>query len=365
MFTLGDIDLMDVDALSDKTQGNPVELPEKVEGRVVHIDGDYLAYIVAADRVGQDETTLPQAIKHLHEFVEQLEDYAGATHHVIHLTSGDKGGRADQAQLKPYQLNRQDKEVPLLLGDVKAHIAEKENSYVCTTGEADDSMAMFAYIARITGESHKCVIASQDKDLRMVQGLHIDWMSGELYEVDALGKLEMRVRMGKDDKKIKKLWGTGALWFFAQMLMGDTADNISGLPKMVGTILNKIQPTAAVTKAIETLKDGKATEKQVQKATKTLLERKGKACGQVVAYEFLKDCKTRYDAYYKVMDAYRLYGEQYGFVNYEGKEITALEAFESEARLLYMRHNIHKDDFKQFLAEIMEEHERHGNRAET
>jgi len=91
-----------------------------------------------------------------------------------------------------------------------------------TTGyEADDAMA----IQQCQSEEDK-VICSRDKDLRMVPGYHYGWESGkqgefDLQYIDEIGYLELNV----DKKKVE---GGGILFFYAQMLMGDTVDNIPG-----------------------------------------------------------------------------------------------------------------------------------------
>lgn len=355
---LGDLTrLTDIDTLCANVQGKSIVAPSKVTGRVAHIDGDYLAYIVSADRKDKPATTMAKALKHLDEFIKQLCKYSGSTDYVIHLTSGEKGGRAKQALLKPYQQNRDGKEVPLLLYDVRRHISESEKSYVCTDGEADDSMAMELYNARLRGEEELAVLISQDKDLRMVQGWQLDWMSNELYYVDALGKLECHETVKyKDGKKkvTKKVKGTGGMWFFCQLLQGDTADNISGLPKMAGFILNEIKPTKPITKAKETITNPKSTELKVTKAKKLLAERKGGNCGQMIAYNYLKDCKTLKEAYQRVFIAFTAYDLQYGFHDYDGNKITTMDAFESECRLLYMRHTLDSEDFREYINWIME-----------
>ena len=378
------IAMEDMDALSKETQGNTIPTPPTVNGRIAHIDGDYLAYIVAADRKDQPPTTLPQAKKHLQDFVDQLIKYSGSTDYVIHLTEGDKGGRFEQAKLKEYQANRNYKEKPLLLGDVRRHIAESEKSYVCTVGEADDSMAMALHQATINDREEYTVLISQDKDLNMVKGWHLDWSTSQLYYVDTLGSLTLEVKhkpertvfeldeeTGEKVERVikasttKKMRGVGGLWFFAQLLRGDTADNISGLPKFSGRIMNVLKPTKAVTTALGVIKDPKSKPAKVLKAFKTLKDRKAGACGDVSVYEYLKDCKTLKEAYTAVIRAYISYDETNvidikedgtevtGFMGYEGEQVSMIDAFESECRLLYMRHNLDSEDFRLFLNDIL------------
>lgn len=358
------LDRKDLDSLKQSVEASPLPIPTMVKGRIAEIDGDYLAYIVSADRKDQEPTTMAQAKKHLHEFLDQLLTYSGSEAYRIHLTEGGKGGRYDQAKLKEYQANRNHKEKPLLLGEIRQYMATELNTFVCTDAEADDSMAQALYLARLCGTEDKAVLISQDKDLNMVQGLHMDWMTCELYTVDALGKLELEIthkpektnEAGKVVKAhdVKKLRGTGGLWFFAQLLTGDTADNISGLPRIAGSILNDIKPTQPITKAKAVLEDPKTTEKQKEKAIATLDARPFGQCGGVTTYEYLKDCTTLLQAFQKVIKAYALYASEVGFEDYNGKPIGLIEAFQSECRLLYMRHNRLPDDFAEYLNWIKE-----------
>tara|TARA_R110002050_G_scaffold291167_2_gene445436 strand:+ start:10150 stop:10998 length:849 start_codon:yes stop_codon:yes gene_type:complete len=91
--------------------------------------------------------------------------------------------------------------------------------------EADDLICKTQWEALEKGE--KTIICSRDKDLRICPGWHYSWECGKQlavgpYETDSLGKLEFI-----NDKFI----GFGRAFFYYQMLVGDTADNIPGLPK--------------------------------------------------------------------------------------------------------------------------------------
>jgi len=76
----------------------------------------------------------------------------------------------------------------------------------------------------------KLICCSRDKDLRMCPGWHYGWQCGKQEQfgptfVDELGHLE--ISQGSP----KKLRGTGLKFFYAQLITGDTVDNIPGLPK--------------------------------------------------------------------------------------------------------------------------------------
>lgn len=90
--------------------------------------------------------------------------------------------------------------------------------------EADDWMAIQQ--VKLNKEGIETVICSRDKDLRMVEGNYYAWEMGKQNAigpimVDELGYLE--------DKGNSKIFGTGAKWFYAQLIIGDKTDNIKGI----------------------------------------------------------------------------------------------------------------------------------------
>jgi hypothetical protein len=70
------------------------------------------------------------------------------------------------------------------------------------------------------------IICSRDKDVRQCPGWHYSWECGKQASigpifVEPLGTLDL--------KSPKKLFGTGDKFFYAQMIMGDSVDNVGGL----------------------------------------------------------------------------------------------------------------------------------------
>ena len=90
----------------------------------------------------------------------------------------------------------------------------------------------------------KTVICSRDKDLRICPGLHYSWECGKQEAIgpvrtDKDGWLEKRVKstkvkaMADGTEKITEEYdvlGYGLAFFCYQLLAGDAADNIPGLP---------------------------------------------------------------------------------------------------------------------------------------
>ncbi|HXB11392.1 MAG TPA: hypothetical protein VNZ45_05360, partial [Bacteroidia bacterium] len=247
--------------------------------------------------------------------IETITKMAGAEKHKLYLTShtGNKGGRFDQAILKEYQANRKDRSnTPAMLYQMRDWMVQELSAISCENCEADDAMASAQYNAIKRKADNKSIICTLDKDLMMVPGLHLNWNSGEIIKVKGFGKIWI-----DDSKKQKKLKGYGTKFFWAQMLMGDTADNISGLPGV--EIDGKMKPVGVV-------------------ATELLL----------------KHCKNDSEAFNVVGKLYQRYAASPGFMHWFEQAPRSFEqVFISEGQLLWMRRN--KDDpmdFEKWLRKI-------------
>lgn len=339
---------IDLDGLADDAAG-PLSFPEPTQGRIVHIDADFLAYMMSAEKA-EGETKTFDDMKHNTEvFVETIKALAGATGIHLHLTpsTSNKGGRYDQAIQKQYQGAREDKVKPRYLNILREWM---NGHFTCTMHqncEADDGMSSMQYAAIARGERNLSIIATKDKDLNMVPGLHVDWDTGVIVDADEFGSTWL------DDKG--KMKGLGQKFFWAQMLVGDTADSTQGLPLIPGIVLNQIKPTKEITKAQQIVdKVVSATAAQYDKAVATLLNRKDGPCGPVIAQKLLDMMPNHLVAYATIKGLYKRVGERNGFKHWKtGEPCTWQQVFVSEAQLHWMRRN--KDDpmdFARWLQEI-------------
>lgn len=320
-----------------------VEFPPEVKGRTVHIDADFLAYMVTAEKTdGTDDKTYEDMQHNAEVAVRTLQLLAAAEKVHLHLTpsTSNKGDRFNIAMLKEYQGNRADKEKPRYLNIMREWLAKRFPGTLHQFCEADDGMASAQYAAIASGDRHLSIIASKDKDLSMVPGLHVDWDTGEITDtVDDFGYVELYERKTASGT-VKKLKGFGQKFFWAQMLTGDPADNISGLPKVSGAVLNKIKPTAAVKKAQATLESSRSSEEAKALAQVTLAAREAGPCGPATAILMLDLMSTPKIAFETIKNLYRAHGETHGFTHWKtGEPVAWGQAFASEARLLWMRKN--------------------------
>lgn len=345
------------DELSTQLSKEP---PKLVKGRVAHIDADFTAYIVACDTVAETRGERPMrdlGVKRaqVKDIAEMIARQCGAETYVLHITpsASDKGGRADQAVQQEYQANRADKEAPVDLHAIRGYMAEDLPCCVHMDQEADDGLAQANWNA---DDRNLSIIASKDKDLRMVPGLHLDMNTYEIVDVPHgdYGYLEI-----DDTKSSKKVVGYGPAFFFAQCIMGDTADWIKGLPALPARHAMKINPTKGFLKDKEKYIASKAKGGTIERLA---LERvmshlaAPKACGQVRAYEILKDVTNVKDAFVLVRSLFENLHKEHGYAFEHWKTtlpVTPAQALLGDMQLLWMRRNKNKNDVMSWLKENM------------
>lgn len=171
-----------------------------VRPRVLAVDGDILAYRTAA----VCETHFEGACDSILD--STLRDIATDTNvpNVRIYVSGERNFRYDVAKTKPYKGNRATMVRPQYLDHCKAYLKEAYGAVAVDGYEADDAIATDMHV---NGAAH-CGI---DKDMFQCAGLHYNYVKKEWVRVT-------------DDEAILNL--------YRQVLMGDTSDNVPGLPRI-------------------------------------------------------------------------------------------------------------------------------------
>ena len=125
------------------------------------------------------------------------------------------------------------------IGDI---LQEDYGAWVIDGVEADDALSI------LSRQDPEVVIGSRDKDLLQVPGWHFNWSFKKkqyLLHTDAFGSLRL-----KDGKII----GSGLMFLYSQILMGDRTDNYFGI--------HKLGPSAAFH-----ILNGSTTEKELWERT--------------------------------------------------------------------------------------------------
>lgn len=222
-----------------------------VAGRTLRVDGDYLAYWAA----GNDDTDPSVAIRVAKNKLDTWMEVSRASTLEIHLTApwSHKGHRYVLAEYQPYQAQRKGSRKPKNWGVLRDYLEQHPAAKVWTDREADDGLA--------ENSGPDIVLVYKDKDMRQLPGLHLGWDNLTFTEVP-VGAYEVT---GADGLTY------GTKWFLLQMLQGDTADNIKGLPKL-----------------------------------------DGKLCGPAAAEKYLADFPEERDAWSAVYSAYWRYDKEIG-----------------------------------------------------
>lgn len=188
---------------------------------IAHVDGDYMAYFAA----GSENCSAGDARRNVLSRCAQLKHITGAGKVVMHLThaASTKGDRFLAATTQPYQGQRGHSRKPnnwaFLREWMETYEGDAFTPKIWMTREADDGIA---YVNEGAALHHNIlhVVHSADKDMRMFCGVHCDWDSYDITEVP-YGTYDI---VGDNGLQY------GHKWFWMQMLHGDTADHIPGLP---------------------------------------------------------------------------------------------------------------------------------------
>ena len=232
-------------AIARAAAAAPMAAEPITPGRTLLVDGDGLAYYCA----GNDDTSTGEARERLVNKVLAAQNRVGAEKVMVLLTASGshKGHRYAIARVKPYQGQRSNSKRPKNWEHLRDFmLSDRLPFHVWSTelAEADDLFGWHCYNFPDTS-----VILTQDKDMRMLPGLHLDWVSNALHKVDYtesqyVSKFVYPRVVPIDSVANDKQYGHK--WFWLQMLHGDTADNIPGLPKYQAR-LGVFKPVGEVT----------------------------------------------------------------------------------------------------------------------
>lgn len=118
------------------------------------------------------------------------------------ILSGKGNYRHAVATIVGYKANRKDTVRPVWYEEIRKYMQEGWSAYVVDGREADDEVSI-----RMRRSTEKTILATIDKDLDQIPGLHYNYKDHVLYAIDA-----------EDARDL----------FYAQVLAGDAGDNIPG-----------------------------------------------------------------------------------------------------------------------------------------
>lgn len=206
----------------DYSEATLVEIKKDLKARGIAGAEGCLQQLIAPDPV-------EFAFQRVKMLVDSILDKTNADSYKLFLTSNDKSNyRFRLATIKEYKGNRKNMKRPVHYDGIREYLEKYYNAEMVYNEEADDAMG----IAQMKALD-RSIICTIDKDLDMIPGYHYNMDTQQLYTATDPGKLFL-----SEDKR--KLYGRGLKWFYAQMLLGDNADNIPGIDKYGPVKVNEV-----------------------------------------------------------------------------------------------------------------------------
>lgn len=210
------------------------EVEEQKNGdKVLLLDADFLIYQAAAT-----VKTLPTAIRRFYKLVLEFMFLTGTKECRIFITPTNcaKCNRYFYPTVKVYQDQRKKRQEIPLKGPLKGHLLNNPDEYaqhgirVAASDwfEADDLMIIHAHELGDDG-----IVCSGDKDLRLTPG---PWWDNEIGRVNTIPNRFGYLYWDEDAPNNARCKGRGTKFFWAQMLMGDSADNVKGIQTYNGRL---------------------------------------------------------------------------------------------------------------------------------
>lgn len=248
------------------------------------VDGDLMIFsIAAACEYGHDpqDVNFNDIIRAIDGKIGYLQSRTGATELRIFLT--DKYNFRTTV-MEEYKANRADVWRPYHLKNAQAYVRAVYDAESVVGLEADDLLAMNQK------QDGSTMIATIDKDLLQVPGLHYKWETQhrgeEFVDVDKFGSLTL-IEKPKGKTVEKDVKGTGAIFFCHQLLIGDGTDGVIGC----GTKVTKVYASGK--------KIGQEYERR-------------QGVGEVTSYELLNGVKSYGEGLTKVINEYKkVFGDKW------------------------------------------------------
>ena len=199
------------------------------------LDGDIILYSVG---FASNDDPVEYALKSTRSACEQIMRDVGASRLHVYLTGA---GNYREQVVDDYKANRRDTDKPIHYKAIKQYMIDTLDAILIEGEEADDALG---YNAVQYGHG----IATLDKDLDGVPGLHYNWRKKSMYYVSP-----------EDADR----------FFYTQMLTGDSTDNIPGLFKRTG-----VKAMAATKEPIEYMDDAKEMYAYVKQVYMDAVEKK-------------------------------------------------------------------------------------------
>lgn len=293
--------------------------PPVIEDRFLLVDADPVAYFAAFN---MDDYPVEAVHKRVDDRLTTIFDTCrvakGDNNKSALWLTGSTNFRNQICTLKQYKGDRYDKDgnrikpQPAWLHAAKEYMRSQYNAHTSHMCEADDMLSMSVQHALSRPGIREVMISSVDKDLKINYCMHHNQTTGAITTVKAPGELFLDHR--------DKPRGSGEMFFYFQMMCGDTTDWIPGLPVVTKRVADHF-------------------------ARRGVTVRAGK-CGPKTAYKLLYKAPSAAEAEARVWKCYLDYWMTHGYVHWrDGKAVpagrrTAEDMFLEQGRLLWMQQSV-------------------------
>lgn len=181
----------------DETVGNKIR-------RVCIADIDTALYIVCYNKKDSIPKTLEECYQQMDDLLNNIFVATDCSHYLLYLTIGKNFRYSIDEN---YKSNRKKQEKPPFFYEVREYLINKWNAYFDEGFESDDLCVSARKI--LMDNKIDCIIASPDKDIKMLEGVYYDYKKLEFFETNY-----------KDSVN----------YFWKSMITGDSSDGIKGIP---------------------------------------------------------------------------------------------------------------------------------------
>lgn len=203
------------------------------ESMVVPVDSyregqQYIKDMQGGELVSKDiDRGFKSCVFALNQILGRIKRDTNCDDYIVLLSSRERSSfRYNIAKIKPYKGHRPPK--PKYYDEMYDHIVYNHPCLISRKSrEVDDELGIIQTSGKHphTHKEVQTIICTSDKDLLQIPGLQYGLDNKKVFNVDRTGKLVLLQK-----NKQLQIKGTGLKWFYAQMLLGDSADNIPGIP---------------------------------------------------------------------------------------------------------------------------------------
>jgi 5'-3' exonuclease len=171
------------------------------------IDGDIIVYNVGYQT---NDAPVEDAYVKVDLFINSILQETEATHFKVFLSDSKENNF--RYQVAPEYKGNRVQEKPTHYDAIKEYLITEHGAKIAYGMEADDALGI--------NQSENTIICSIDKDLDQIEGKHYKWAiwrNGSIIKPSSLYEVT-------DEE--------GERFFWKQMLIGDTSDNITGIPRI-------------------------------------------------------------------------------------------------------------------------------------